>query len=238
MKATTMSRRPAYSRSTSYTHYNSGYRCGRRPAHSQKKAGSRSKLMITVVLVAVIGLGVFIGFRSGSSSTAISQSSQSNVPVITPQKTPAVAPAPAVNPCAGNRLDKFIKISVNQRKLWACEGTKLAYEAPIISGKAKHEETITPAGTYKIYGKTTDTRLVGKDSTGSWDRPVSYWMPFLDNQHGTYGFHDATWRPDSEFGQIDPNSEDGSHGCVELTLAAQKWVYEWAPVGTTLTIES
>jgi len=238
MKATTIPRRPAYSRSTSYSHYSSGYSAGRRPAHAQKKSINRSKLMITLVLAVVIGLGVFIGFRSGSSSTAISQSSQNNVPVITPQKTPAVAPAPPVNPCAGNQLDKFIKISTEQRKLWACEGSKLVYDAPIISGKAKHAETITPAGTYKIYGKTTDTRLVGQDSTGSWDRPVSYWMPFLDNQHGTYGFHDATWRPDTEFGQIDPNSEDGSHGCIELTLAAQKWVYDWAPVGTTLTIES
>ena len=233
-----MPRRPAYSRSTSYSHYNAGYRGGRRPANTQKKSINRNKTMIFVVLALVIGMGIFIGFRSGSSSTAISQTPQSNVPVITPQKTPAVAPVPVTNPCEGNQLDKFIKISISQRKLWACEGTKLAYDAPIISGKAKHAETITPAGTYKIYGKTTDTRLVGKDSTGSWDRPVSYWMPFLDNQYGTYGFHDATWRPDAEFGKIDPNSEDGSHGCVELTLAAQKWVYEWAPVGTTLTIEN
>jgi lipoprotein-anchoring transpeptidase ErfK/SrfK len=63
-------------------------------------------------------------------------------------------------------------------------------------------------------------------------------MPFLDNQYGTYGFHDATWRKDSEFGKVDPNSADASHGCVELPLATAKWLYSWAPVGTAVTIES
>jgi lipoprotein-anchoring transpeptidase ErfK/SrfK len=63
-------------------------------------------------------------------------------------------------------------------------------------------------------------------------------MPFLQNKHGTYGFHDATWRNNSDFGNIDPNSKDASHGCVELPLNASHWLYEWAPVGTTVTIKN
>jgi lipoprotein-anchoring transpeptidase ErfK/SrfK len=63
-------------------------------------------------------------------------------------------------------------------------------------------------------------------------------MPFLDNQYGTYGFHDATWRKASEFGNISPTSQEASHGCIELPLASQKWLYNWAPVGTTVTVES
>lgn len=238
MKATSTPRRPAYSRSTSYSHYNSGYRAGRRPMHSQQKSGRSGKTMIVLVLAVVIGLGIFIGFRSGSTSTATTKASQSSLPSAPVAKTPAAAPAPATNECLDNTLDKFIKVSIAKRHMWACEGNRTVYTAPVITGKAAHAETTTPPGTYKIYGKQSDTRLVGKDSTGSWDRPVSYWMPFLTNEHGTYGFHDATWRSDTEFGQVDPNSEDGSHGCVELTLGAQKWVYDWAPVGTTLKIES
>jgi lipoprotein-anchoring transpeptidase ErfK/SrfK len=63
-------------------------------------------------------------------------------------------------------------------------------------------------------------------------------MPFLNNQHGTYGFHDATWRPDNEFGTVSPDSSEASHGCVELPLATSAWLYAWAPVGTTVTIQS
>lgn len=97
---------------------------------------------------------------------------------------------------------------------------------------------LTPTGTYHIYSKQTDVTLSGSDTTGSWNDPVSYWMPYLYNSYGTYGFHDATWRPDSAFGNISPYSSDGSHGCVELPLATAKWLYDWSYVGTTLTIES
>ncbi len=98
--------------------------------------------------------------------------------------------------------------------------------------------TLTPRGTFKIYGKIADTVLTGKDETGSWRDPVSYWMPYLDNQYGTYGFHDATWRDNKEFGAIDANSSKASHGCVELPLDTAAWVYSWAGVGTNVTVTS
>jgi lipoprotein-anchoring transpeptidase ErfK/SrfK len=63
-------------------------------------------------------------------------------------------------------------------------------------------------------------------------------MPFLENQYGSYGFHDATWRSASDFGNISPDSSDASHGCVELPLATAKWLYSWAAIGTTVTIKS
>ncbi len=97
---------------------------------------------------------------------------------------------------------------------------------------------LTPTGTYHIYAKETDVYLKGSDSTGSWDDYVYYWMPFLDNQYGIYGFHDATWRSANAFGNIDPYSNNASHGCVEMPLATAKWLYGWSSIGTTVTIES
>jgi lipoprotein-anchoring transpeptidase ErfK/SrfK len=97
---------------------------------------------------------------------------------------------------------------------------------------------LTPVGTYHIYAKSTDVYLKGSDSTGSWDDYVNYWMPFLDNQYGSYGFHDATWRPADAFGNISPASADASHGCVECPLVTAKWLYDWSQVGTTVTVES
>jgi lipoprotein-anchoring transpeptidase ErfK/SrfK len=97
---------------------------------------------------------------------------------------------------------------------------------------------LTPVGTYHIYAKEINLYLKGSDSTGSWNDYVNYWMPWLDNQYGQYGFHDATWRPDSAFGNISPYSSDASHGCVELPLATAKWLYNWAQIGTTVTVES
>lgn len=140
--------------------------------------------------------------------------------------------------CQTNTLGQEVVISISKRHMWACELAKTVYDNPVITGMEMYAADLTPTGTYKIYGKTTDTVLRGSDSTGSWNDPVSYWMPFLSNQYGIYGFHDATWRPDTDFGNIDPNSKEASHGCIEMPLAAAKWLYGWAPVGTTVSIQS
>src|SRR5262249_11057641 len=138
----------------------------------------------------------------------------------------------------GNTASKLILVSISQRHMWACSGTSVAYNSAVVTGMEQLAADLTPTGTYHIYGKSTNLYLKGSDSTGSWNDYVNYWMPFLHNQYGSYGFHDATWRPDSAFGNIDPNSNQASHGCVETPLAAAKWLYNWAPVGTTVTIES
>lgn len=190
------------------------------------------KLIITVaVIAALIGIPLLRGGDSPKKSTAGQPQSQKAAPA-------AVAPAQPKDKCAGNTLSRLVLVSVSQRHMWACEKSKAVHDSPVITGMIAHESTLTPPGTYHIYGKQTDTRLTGADETGTWDRPVDYWMPFLDNQHGTYGFHDATWRPNDEFGKVDPASGEASHGCVELPLASMKWLYQWALVGTIVTVES
>lgn len=147
------------------------------------------------------------------------------------------------NECASNTLSKLILVSISQQHLWACAGTTESYNSAVVTGMELYPADLTPTGTYHIYAKYTGTTLTGHDSTGSWSDPVSYWMPFLRNQYGQYGFHDATWRSPSDFGNININApytaaEHGSHGCVELPLATAKWLYDWAPVGTTVTVAS
>jgi hypothetical protein len=144
----------------------------------------------------------------------------------------------STNPCSTNTLNQLLLISVSERHLWACAGTSVAYDSPVITGMQFLAADLTPPGTYHIYSKQTNQVLKGSDSTGSWNDPVSYWMPFLEDQYGIYGFHDATWRPDNAFGNVSPNSPNASHGCVETPIATAKWIYNWAPVGTTVTIVS
>jgi lipoprotein-anchoring transpeptidase ErfK/SrfK len=191
-------------------------------------------LIAVLVLAALIFLPILVG--GGHSAT--------KVPTITPaaSTTPsnshATATVPAVTgPCAGNQ-QSLILVSISQRHLWACQGSQKVYDTPVVTGIDYLAADKTPTGTYHIYAKQTDQTLTGADSTGSWSDPVKYWMPFLNNQYGTYGLHDATWRDNSAFGNISPNSADASHGCVELPLSASAWLYNWAQVGTTVTIKS
>ncbi|HSW85388.1 MAG TPA: L,D-transpeptidase family protein [Candidatus Saccharimonadales bacterium] len=140
--------------------------------------------------------------------------------------------------CSPNAINQFIIVSISQRHLWACNSYNLLYESAVVTGMQNLPADLTPTGTYKIASKQTNLFLNGSDSTGSWHQHVNYWMPFLTNQYGVYGFHDATWRSDSDFGNIDPNSSDASHGCVELPLTAAKWLYGWAAKGATVNINS
>lgn len=151
---------------------------------------------------------------------------------------------PPVNHCAGNTLGQEVIVSISAQHMWACEAAKTVYDNPVVTGMEQYPNNLTPTGTYKIYGKQTDQRLTGSDQHGSWDDPVSYWLPFLSNNYGVYGFHDATWRNNSDFGKIDVNApyttvaKSGSRGCVELPLSAAKWLYDWAPINTVVTIQS
>jgi lipoprotein-anchoring transpeptidase ErfK/SrfK len=140
--------------------------------------------------------------------------------------------------CATNTLSQLILVSISARHLLACNGSTSVYDSPVVTGDTEHADTLTPIGTYHIYAKETNKTLTGSDENGSWSDFVNYWMPFLDNQYGTYGLHDATWRDASAFGNIDPDSSTASNGCVELPLATAKWLYNWDSVGTTVEIIS
>lgn len=142
------------------------------------------------------------------------------------------------NACAGNNLNQLVLVSISKRHLWACDYSTVAYSSPVITGMEYLAADLTPTGTYHIYAKETNVYLIGQDSTGSWDDFVHYWMPFLDNQYGAYGFHDATWRPSNAFGNVSPYSSNASHGCVECPLATAAWLYNWTQIGTTVSIES
>ena len=179
---------------------------------------------IAFVLAAAIGsCTVYAHSHNSSKSDAASKTTDTTI----------VKSAP--NKCAGNS-GQLILVSISARHMWACSDAITAYNSPVVTGMEILPADLTPPGTYHIYGKQTDLTLRGTDSTGSWSDPVSYWMPFLDNQYGAYGFHDATWRSDSDFGNISPYSSNASHGCVELPLATAKWLYGWASIGTTVQI--
>ncbi|HEY8999611.1 MAG TPA: L,D-transpeptidase [Candidatus Saccharimonadales bacterium] len=201
------------------------------------------KFIVLLVIIGALGVGGFFGWKHFSNkpakttaSTSASTSS-SSTGVSSAQSSSSTA-KPAVNQCASNTSGQLIVVSISQRHLWACQGTSSVFDSAVVTGMENLAADLTPTGTYHITSKTTDTHLIGHDSTGSWDDFVNYWMPFLHNQYGSYGFHDATWRPANAFGNISPYSSDASHGCVECPLDTAKWLYNWAPVGTTVTIES
>lgn len=163
------------------------------------------------------------------------------VPIAPPPTTPPPTSTPvqvvSVTPttCLQNQSGKLLLISLSQQHLWACDATTTANESAITSGKTEIINGIddqTPTGKWAIYSKQTNIHLRGSDANGSWDDPVDYWMPF----DGSIGFHDASWQT-FPYGS-DQYKTDGSHGCIHLPTDMAAWVYSWAPIGTTVIVES
>ncbi len=85
---------------------------------------------------------------------------------------------------------------------------QMIFFADCVTGYPNNPEYLTPTGNFSILGKSRNTYLYGADYVSH----VDYWIPFIGH---TWGFHDADWRQDNEFGKgtylIDP-----SHGCINM----------------------
>jgi lipoprotein-anchoring transpeptidase ErfK/SrfK len=228
---------------TGYSYYYSNKKSApsKKHGHAHRRPRIFKGWVIVILLLGVIA-GTAYASLSHKSTTVQTRTTppkvtQTKLPVVAKTVAP-VAVAPPPNACASNTLDQRVIVSITERHLWACDQTSVVYDSPVVTGISYLAADVTPTGNYHVYAKETDKHLIGSDSTGSWDDYVYYWMPFLTNQYGVYGFHDATWRPANAFGNIDPDSSNASHGCVELPLATAKWLFNWVNVGTTVTINA
>lgn len=143
-------------------------------------------------------------------------------------QTMAPAPSPLdATACAANTAAQQVIVSIGAQHAWACETNRLVLSTPVTTG-ADVPDRETRVGSWEIQGKQTNRDLVGPGYT----EHVDYWMPY----DGDFGLHDATWQTFA-FGTAAWRT-DGSHGCVHLPLDAMAWVYAWAQVGATVTINA
>ena len=119
-------------------------------------------------------------------------------------------------------LIKRIDVNLSTQTLIAYQGNTRVFTTRISSGVAKHP---TPTGTFAIYAKLRSQEMKGGVGREHYDLPgVPYVMYFYGGNaiHGTYWHHN--------FGH------PMSHGCVNATIAAAAWLYNWAPYGTRVTV--
>jgi hypothetical protein len=111
---------------------------------------------------------------------------------------------------------KWVLIDIGQQTLTAYEGETPVYATLISSGK-DHDESETHPGLYQVEHKMDYSDMHGEpDDPYGVDR-VPYVFYFHKNEalHGTY-WHDRFGFP-------------ASHGCVNLSPADARWLFEWAP---------
>lgn len=120
--------------------------------------------------------------------------------------------------------DKWIAVDLTSKVLYAYENTKLV-NTFLISGGAPGTPTVE--GTYKIYTKLASQDMSGPNADGTrYSQPD---VPYVNYFYADYAIHGVYWRPDSYLGNI-----NASHGCVGMNVTQAGWLYNWAPVGTTV----
>jgi lipoprotein-anchoring transpeptidase ErfK/SrfK len=141
--------------------------------------------------------------------------------VIPPKIDLATALPKSVLGTSTETSDKHIYVDLTTQKLYAYDGDTKYMETYISSGKWDP----TPVGNFHIWEKLIATRMKGGSGADAYDLPnVPYVMYFYED----FGLHGAYWH--DNFGHM------MSHGCVNERFVDAKTLYEWADVGTAVSI--
>ena len=143
-------------------------------------------------------------------------------PIPTDTQQPTDEPdheAPVVYlPSGVKKGDIWIDVDLTNQLLHVYKGKNLM-DTFIVSTGTWRTPTVT--GQYRIYVKYTAADMAGP---GYYLPSVPYVMYFYKG----YGLHGTYWH--NNFGQ------PMSHGCVNMRTSEASWLYQWAPMGTTVRV--
>ena len=160
------------------------------------------------------------------------------IPTITISTRPAESEG---HESRGRHID--VNLSTQYARLYDSDGRTVLWRSYFVSGNESMGHS-TPTGDYEINNMERDVVLTGLNDgvvleEGEEPKPedyynshVAYWMCWLGTE---YGFHDATWRSDEEFGG-DTYQWNGSHGCINLPYDSAAELYSLIHVGDKVHI--
>ncbi len=123
------------------------------------------------------------------------------------------------------KLPKRIEIDLKKQHLSYVLGDVSLGTMIISSGKWNYP---TPKGEFKILNK----------HPRAWSKMASLWMPYWMGFHnGKFGIHELPEWPGGKKEGKDHLGKPVSHGCIRVGEKDAKFLYNWAPLGTRLTIK-
>jgi hypothetical protein len=109
---------------------------------------------------------------------------------------------------------KWIRIDLAEQTLVAYEGDTPVFATLVSTGKDPHP---TQKGVFRIYAKTIHSTMRGR----GWADYVAEEVPWAMHFYIGQALHGAYWH--DQFGIVK------SHGCVNLSPADAKWLFDWVP---------
>lgn len=196
------------------------------------KLSRKNKIIVvsTFALILLSGIGTFAYLtyaqksnisaseNLGSQELSKARASETMLPQVAEVKVPKAEKPKAAAPTVTDP-GKVLVVSISEQKMYAYDNGQLVKTVLVSTGVASHP---TPRGTYTIGYKVKSLRMSGP----GYDLPN---VPNNLNVTGDYFIHGAYWH--NNFGH------PMSHGCINLSLPDAAWAYDWAPVGTKVTIK-
>jgi lipoprotein-anchoring transpeptidase ErfK/SrfK len=110
---------------------------------------------------------------------------------------------------------KHIEVILDEQMLYAFTGNTLVYAARTSTGQHGFE---TPTGWFRTFHKRPTYHMTGGyDDASIFDLPGVPWDSYITD--GGIAIHGTFWHNDFGTGH--------SHGCINLTPEAARWVYRW-----------
>ncbi len=115
--------------------------------------------------------------------------------------------------------EKRIEVDLQRQWVLCYEGPDLVFSTKVSTGKYFEEEDYywTPEGDFITFRKRPSRHMVAGNRATGYDLPGVPWVAYI-TENGV-SFHGTYWHND--FGA------PRSHGCVNMTPQAAKWLYRW-----------
>ncbi len=187
---------------------------------------TRAMKYFILIIVIVVGLGTAVSAHAawvpiqprGPEPKPVAQKLLEAVLGVQTEVQPGSAEAPAQA-----APDKRIVVSLKDQDLKYFEDNKLIGEFKISSGIKGRS---TPAGEFEVLAKKPFVDYIGPD----YNYPHTKWnLQFKKGQPLGYYIHGVYWH--KNFGH------PMSHGCINVSYADMEPLYNWADVGTKISIE-
>lgn len=119
-----------------------------------------------------------------------------------------------------------VKVSIAHQRTYIMSGNTVVYTMICSTGM----DGKTPTGTYRVQNRGLDF-YNPKESMGA-----KYWVSWAN--YGEYLFHSVPTDKSGKWivSEAEKLGKSASHGCVRLTVADAKWLYEQLPEGTKVVI--
>lgn len=138
------------------------------------------------------------------------------------------APATAFRPIPVSELiplsphvpaeDKLIQVDLTRQWVNLFEGDTLVFTTKVSTGrKFGRDYYLTPEGDFETFRKRPSRHMARGNRATGYDVPGVPWVSYIDEEG--VSFHGTYWHNDYGLPR--------SHGCINMTLDAAKWLYRW-----------